>query len=63
MMLHLPKDVKYHIRKEPMFPFEVIDKGLKRFTGNTVNAHTKRNKQLAERFKAKKQILQEKETQ
>jgi 30S ribosome assembly GTPase len=44
MMLHLPKDVKYHIRSEPMFPFEVIDKGLKRFTGNTVNAHTKRNK-------------------
>ena len=58
MLLHLPKDVKYHIRSEPLFPFEVIDKGLKRYTGNTVNAHTKRNKELAQRFKAKREILE-----
>jgi hypothetical protein len=30
-------------------PFEVHDKGLKRYTGNTINAHTKRNKNLSER--------------
>ncbi len=30
-------------------PFEVQDKGLKRYTGNTINAHTKRNKNLSER--------------
>ncbi len=46
-----------------MFPFEVIDKGLKRYTGNTVNAHTKRNKELAQRFKAKKEMLEKEEEQ
>lgn len=61
MLLHLPKDVKYHIREDPLFPFEVVDKGLKRYTGNTVNAHTKKNKQLSQRFKAKRDILKEAE--
>lgn len=51
MMLHLPEGVKFHLRKEPMFPYEVADKGLKRFTGNAVNSHTRRNRELAEKYK------------
>ena len=38
-----------------MLPYEVIDKGLKRFTGNPVNVNTKKNKQLAEKFKLRKE--------
>ena len=38
-----------------MFPFEVIDKGLKKYSGNTVNAHTKKNKELREKFKMRKE--------
>ena len=36
-----------------MFPYEVVDKGLKKYTGNTVNAHTKKNKQLSEKFRVR----------
>ncbi len=55
LMLHLPKGLQYHVRDVPMFPFEVIDKGLKRYTGNPVNSHTKRNKILAQKFKLRKE--------
>ena len=55
LMLHLPQGVRYHIRRDPMFPFEVVDKGLKRYTGNTVNSHTKKNKQLSQKFKMRKE--------
>lgn len=51
MMLHLPKAVNYHIRKEPLMPFEVLEKGLKRYTGNTVNAHTTVNRKLSQKFR------------
>lgn len=51
MMLYLPKGIKYHIRDTPMFPFEVEDKGLKAYKGNPVNSHTKRNKNLAAKYK------------
>ena len=54
IMLHLPKDIKYHVRNESMMPFEVMDKGLKRYNGNTVNAHTRVNKKLSEKFKNKR---------
>jgi hypothetical protein len=39
----LPAEIKYHIRDDPMQPFEANVKGLKKFTGNTINARTKRN--------------------
>jgi len=45
-MLHIPKGVRHYVRQESMFPYEVMDKGLKRYTGNTVNANTKKNKEL-----------------
>jgi len=51
LLLHLPPGIRYHIRKDPLMPFEVHDKGLKRYTGNTINAHTKRNKNLSERHR------------
>jgi 30S ribosome assembly GTPase len=51
LMLYLPKNVKYHIRKDPMFPFEVKEKGLKRYNGNTVNSNTKKNQKMAERYR------------
>lgn len=51
LLLHLPKGVRHHVRKDPLMPFEVREKGLKRYTGNTINAHTKRNKRLGERHK------------
>jgi len=43
-MLHIPKGVKFHIREDPMQPFEANNVGLKRYTGNTINARTRRNK-------------------
>jgi 30S ribosome assembly GTPase len=42
-IVHLPEGVKIHVRDEPMQPFLAKDKGLKRFSGNTINARTKRN--------------------
>jgi hypothetical protein len=42
-LLHIPKQVNHHIRDDPLQPYEANDKGLKKFTGNTVNARTKRN--------------------
>lgn len=41
--LLLPEGVNFHIRDDPMQPFEANHKGLKRYQGNTVNARTKRN--------------------
>lgn len=58
-MLHIPPDVKYHIRDSPLMPFEVIDKGLKKYTGNTVNAHTKVNQKLKEKFKIRRGMVEE----
>lgn len=55
LFLHLPKGIKYHIRDDPLCPFEVVDKGLKKYTGNTLNANTKRNKNLSEKFKQRRQ--------
>ena len=42
-ILHLPENVNYHIREDPMRPYEANVKGLKKFYGNTINAKTKRN--------------------
>ena len=44
-MLHLPKGISYHVRDSPMRPFEANDRKLKRFTGNTINARTRKNKE------------------
>ena len=41
--LYLPPGINYHIREKPMQPFEANSKGLKRYTGNTINSKTKRN--------------------
>jgi hypothetical protein len=54
MNILLPEGVKYHVREDALCKFEVIDKGLKKYTGNTVNANTSRNKRLAEKYKQRK---------
>lgn len=51
MFLYLPETVKFDIRDEPLCPYEVLDKGLKKFTGNPVHVSTKKNKNLSEKFK------------
>ena len=43
-ILHLPPNVNYHIRDEPMRPYVLHDKRLQKYTGNTVNANTRRNR-------------------
>ena len=53
MMLHLPKGIRYHIRNDPLMPFEVEYKGLKKYSGNTINAHTSVNRKLAHKFKVR----------
>lgn len=57
MMLHIPQGVKYHIRENALMPFEVEEVGLKKYTGNTVNAHTRVNKKLKEKFTVRKELL------
>lgn len=42
-ILHLPPGVEFHVRDDPMRPHILIDKKLKKFTGNTVNSRTRRN--------------------
>ena len=43
-ILHLPAGVEFHVRDDPMRPHILIDKKLKKYTGNTINTRTKRNK-------------------
>ena len=43
-MLTLPPMINYHIRDQPMRPYEADSRKLKRYTGNTVNARTRKNK-------------------
>ena len=43
-LLHIPRNVNFHIRESPLQPFEANTKGLKTFTGNPVNSRTKRNR-------------------
>eukprot|EP00347_Sterkiella_histriomuscorum_P020009 403339447 len=59
LMLHIPPEVKYHIRNSPLMPFEVLDKGLQKYTGNTVNAHTRVNNKLKEKFKLRKSMSEQ----
>jgi hypothetical protein len=47
--------VKYHIRDEPICKFEVIDRGLRKFTGNPKNINTRKNQILSEKFKMRKE--------
>jgi len=42
-ILHVPAGVKFHVRDDPMRPHILIDKKLKKYTGNTINARTRRN--------------------
>ena len=43
-ILHLPPQVNYRIRDEPMRPFEAGVRKLKRYTGNPINARTRKNR-------------------
>lgn len=43
-ILHLPAGVSFHIRDDPIRPYILVDKKLKKYTGNTVNARTRKNK-------------------
>lgn len=42
-ILYIPENVHYHIRDDPLRPFEANQRGLKKFYGNTINARSKRN--------------------
>ena len=50
-MLYLPEGIAYHIRDTPMRPFEVNDRKLKRYTGNTINARTRKNREKSPKKK------------
>ena len=55
MLINLPFGIPHHIRDSPMRPWEVKDKGgLRRYTGMTVAAKTKKNLRLADKFKLKR---------
>ena len=54
--LHLPFGVAYSIRNDPLMPFEITEKGLVRHRGNTVNARTRKNVRLAEKFELKRSL-------
>ena len=58
-MLHIPKEIGYHIR-DPLMPFEVHEKGLQRYKGNTINANSKKNIRGKEKFKLRKEMAIEK---
>ena len=48
MYLNLPYGIPYHIREQPMRPYEIKDNGgLRRYTGMTVGAKSKKNKELS----------------
>jgi len=54
MFINLPYGIQFNVRKEPMRPFFLKDKGgLDRYTGMTVGAKTNKNKKLSEKFKMK----------
>jgi len=51
MFLNLPFGIPYHIRSDPMRPFEIKDKGgLQRYTGMTIGAKSPKNKKLSQVF-------------
>ena len=43
-ILHLPQGVNFSVRDDPLRPHILIDKKLQKYTGNTVNARTRKNK-------------------
>lgn len=43
LILYLPDNVRFHIRDDPLRPYEANIRGLKKFHGNTINARTRRN--------------------
>ena len=43
-ILHLPPGVTFGIRDDPIRPYIFKDKRLRKYTGNTVNAGTRRNR-------------------
>ena len=42
-ILHVPQGVEWRIRDDPIRPYILQDKRLQKYTGNTVNARTRRN--------------------
>jgi hypothetical protein len=49
-ILHLPPHIGYTIRDDPMRPYMAQDQRLQKYTGNTINSNTKRNKQKSSKF-------------
>ena len=45
LILHLPPGIGFTVRDDPIRPYILEDKKLSKYTGNTVNATTKRNRQ------------------
>lgn len=41
--VYLPEDVQVYIREKPMMPYEIMDKGLKKNFGKTINSNTRIN--------------------
>lgn len=44
LILHLPPGVNFTVRDDPIRPHLLVDKKLKKYTGNTVNARTRKNR-------------------
>lgn len=57
MRLHIPKNIKHTIR-DPLMPFEVQDKGLNKYTGNTVNVNSKKNVKGREKWKVRQEFVE-----
>ena len=57
LRLHLPEGISYFVR-EPLMPYEVGEKGLEKYTGNTVNANSKKNLKGREKFKLRQEFAE-----
>ncbi|CAI2386276.1 unnamed protein product [Moneuplotes crassus] len=58
LRLRIPKEIKFSVRP-PLMPFEVNERGLSKYTGNTVNANSKKNIKGRERFLLRKKMEEE----
>mmetsp|Transcript_15942 Transcript_15942/g.24659 ORF Transcript_15942/g.24659 Transcript_15942/m.24659 type:complete len:162 (-) Transcript_15942:11-496(-) len=54
LFLNVPFGIPHHIRESPIRPFEVQDKGLQKYTGQTLRANSRKNRALSEKFKQKR---------
>ena len=55
--LHIPEGIKFSIR-DPLMPYEANEKGLEKYSGNTVNINSKKNVKGRERFKLRRKLAE-----